>query len=201
MGPSEGKKIRAFPAWREELITEGNLRDLMDSRPWDKWMEPVKPLSFPISGWFVGLTKIHDTYVQEYRQCLWEDRHRLLLSAVLRADSLYTSRLFSARKKRRSRATKAWMEVLKKVLEGMIACHCDLDILLDPFFQPVTPTSQLSTWYPGAEGGDPQAGLSEVLQAADDAAPWRIFYRKNLPEHPAFEIPRLPRKFYPSDGD
>ncbi|CAI5746419.1 unnamed protein product [Peronospora destructor] len=179
MGSSGEKKIRASPAWREDLITEGNLRNLMDSRPWDKWVDPVKPLSFPISGWFVGLTETHDTYAQD----------------------LYAARLFNARKKRRSRATKAWMGVLKKVLEGMIACHCDLDILLDPFFQPVTPTSQLSTWYLGAEGGDPQAGLSEVLQAADDAAPWRIFYRKNLQEHPAFEIPRLPSKFYPSDGD
>ncbi|CAI5746286.1 unnamed protein product [Peronospora destructor] len=111
MGSSGEKKIRASPAWREDLITEGNLRDLMNSRPWDKWVEPVKPLSFPISG------------------------------------------------------------------------------------------CQLSTWYPGAEGGDPQAGPSEVLQAADDAAPWRIFYRKNLQKHPAFEIPRLPSKFYPPDGD
>ncbi|CAI5727093.1 unnamed protein product [Peronospora destructor] len=160
-------------------------------------VEPVKPLSFPISGWFVELTKIHDTYAQEYRQCLWEDRHRLPLSEVLRADSLYTSRLFNARKKQRSRATKAWMGVLKKVLEGMMACHCDLDILLDPFFQPVTPTSQV----PGRGRWGPSGRTVRGVAGCGRCAPWRIFYRKNLQEHPAFEIPRLPSKFYPSDGD
>ena len=66
---------------------------------------------------------------------------------------------------------------------------------MDPFFQPVAPTHQLSSWYPGAEDKDPQAGLLDCLQAADDADPGRIFYRNNLKEHPAFKIPRLQGKF------
>ena len=94
----------------------------------------------------------------------------------------------------------AWMKVLEKVLQGMVEGHCDLDILLDPFFQPVTPTRQLTLWYPIVDRSNPQAGLLEAMQAADDAQPWRIFYREHIQDHPAFKIPRLPGKFCPNES-
>ena len=91
------------------------------------------------------------------------------------------------------------MTVVEIILQGMVAGHCDLDILLDPFFLPVTPTRQLTIWYPGTESGNPHAGLMETLQDADDKAPWRLFYRTCLQDHPAHTIARLQRKFYPSE--
>ena len=151
-----------------------------------------------MAGWSVDLVEVHDAYVDASRQSLWEDRHRLPISVTLRANSAYATLLYNVRKKRWIKAASVWMVVLKKVLQGMVAGHCDLDILLDPFFLPATPTRQLTLWYPHVEDRGPQAGLLEALQIADDADPWRIFYRKRLQEHPAFTIPRLPGKLCPT---
>ncbi|CAI5725176.1 unnamed protein product [Peronospora effusa] len=143
--------------------------------------------------------ELHDVYVDASRQSLWEDRLRLHFSIALRSGSAYISRICNARKKRRAKATQAWMGVLKKFLQGMVAGHCDLDILLDPFFQPVTPTRQLSYWTPRVNQESSQPGLMEALQVVDDVEPWRIFYHKNIHEHPAFGVSRLHGKLSPPD--
>ena len=145
-------------------LTEPQLRHLMDSRPWEQWSAPVDPLSFPTTGWFSNLMKVHSAHVAASRQGLWEDRHRFSLPPDLRASNVYAGQVFNARKKRRTKVSRSWLRVLEKVVEGMKAGHCDLDILLDPFFQLVTPTRQLTTWYPSVVSRNPLAGLFKALQ-------------------------------------
>ncbi|RMX65845.1 hypothetical protein DD238_002758 [Peronospora effusa] len=179
-------------------MKDSQLQRLMNSRPWAQGVVIVTPISFPVSGWLSDLVKLHDAYVDASRQSLWEDRHRLHLFSELRTKSQYASRLSNARKKRQAKAVRAWMEVLEKVLEGMKAGHCDLDILLDPYFQPMIPTRQLTVWYPIVTTEDPQLDLLRALHTADDTALWRVLYRKNIKEHPAFQVPRLSGKFHPT---
>ena len=78
----------------------------MESRPWEQWSAPVDPLSFPTTGWFSDLMKVHSAHVAASRQGLWEDRHRFPLPPDLRASNVYAGHIFNARKKRRAKASK-----------------------------------------------------------------------------------------------
>ncbi|CAI5715530.1 unnamed protein product [Peronospora effusa] len=63
---------------------------------------------------------------------------------------------------------------------------------------PMIPTRRLTVWYPIVTTEDPQLDLLRALHTVDDSAPWRVFYRKNIKEHPAFQVPRLSGKFRPA---
>ena len=56
------------------------------------------------------------------------------------------------------------MRVLEKVLEGMMACHCDLDILLVPIFQPVPQPNNYSLSIRALKEGNVRRGCWKVCR-------------------------------------
>ena len=63
------------------------------------------------------------------------------------------------------------------ILSGMIASHCDLDILLDPFFLHYPRIHKERVWYPGLGHSDDSTDLLEALDTADREDPWRNQFR------------------------
>jgi hypothetical protein len=102
------------------------------------------------------------------------------------------------RKQRRSRFGARWKNFLKRILSGMIAGYCDLDILLDPFFLHYPRPHEERVWYPGLGHSNDQADLLEAMDMADQADPWRNQFRNAYGDHPGSQIPRLQDKFKPA---
>ena len=66
-------------------------------------------------------------------------------------------------------------------LQGMMEGHCDLDILLDPFFLHFPASSEKRIGYPGL--GCKTTKIPNLITAyllADSAEPWRNQYRPRL---------------------
>ena len=64
--------------------------------------------------------------------------------------------------------------MLRFILQGMIDGHCDLDLLLDPFFMHLPSSVKMRPWYPGL--GDPQKNTPNLISALarlDPAEPLR----------------------------
>ena len=80
----------------------------------------------------------------------------------------------------------------------MIEGHCDLDILLDPFFLHYPRMHEERVWYPGLERNTDLADLLEASKIADREDPWRNQFRNTPGDHPGSQIPRLQNKFNPA---
>ena len=143
----------------------------------------------------MGLIELHDAFVRESRQSIWEDRHRLPLTKALRAEDPYLNFVYNARIRRRIRVNQSWSHVLEVVLQGIAQGHCDLDILLDPYLWHMAPTRGLTRWYPGAGRVATTSDLLMCLRPDDAASPWRINYRNRVGRNPSCAIKRLPGKF------
>ena len=87
--------------------------------------------------------------------------------------------------------------ILRFILNGMIAGHCDLDILLDPFFLHFPSHMEVSPWYPGLREKS-ILNLISALPLLDAAEPWRTQYRSSIADHPGSSIARLQGKFFPA---
>jgi hypothetical protein len=61
-------------------------------------------------------------------------RRKLPITQEMRDGHRFWKNLWLGRKQRRSRAGARLKTLLKHFLAGMVAGHCDLDLLLDPFF-------------------------------------------------------------------
>ena len=78
------------------------------------------------------------------------------------------------RNQRRSRSGPKWKIVLRTILQGIIAGHCDLDILLDPIFLHFPRLKEAKTWYPGSSAGRTDIpNLVTALSVDDEAEPWK----------------------------
>ena len=62
---------------------------------------------------------------------------------------------------------------------------------------PHDPARWLVPWYPGAEGGDPNASLLDTLAVADRVSPWRTYYRGHPLDYLANSV-LVSGIFYPS---
>ena len=79
----------------------------------------------------------------------------------------------------------------------MVEGHCDLDILLDPFFLHYPRMHEERVWYPGLGHNADPADLLEDLEIANREKPWRNQFRNAPGDHPGSQISRLLNKFKP----
>ena len=102
-----------------------------------------------------------------HRQALWESTHAFPINPAQRRSKPFMQAFWRQRKQRRSRFGARWKSSLETILSGMVAGHCDLDILLDPFFIHYPRPHEERVWYPGfGNSGDPADHL-EALDPAD----------------------------------
>ena len=88
--------------------------------------------------------------------------------------------------------------MLRFILQGMIDGHCDLDLLLDPFFMHFPSLTEMRPWFPGY--GDPQKNIPNLVTALarlDKAEPWRNQFRSRIADHPGSSIARISGKYFP----
>ena len=83
-------------------------------------------------------------------------------------------------------------KLLRFILQGMIDVHCDLELLLDPFFMHLPSPVETRPWYQGL--GDTQKNVINLISALarlDSAEPWRNQFRSRIENHPGSSIARL----------
>ncbi|GMF54650.1 unnamed protein product [Phytophthora fragariaefolia] len=144
-----------------DLITEVNVRALLDTRPWDTLEGTDNMILFEVDvGGRLGLL------IQAYRDfetsalmSYWESTHFFPIpdSAVRRGPWLGVYHM--ERNNRRSHAGRRWKAILELLIIAMREGWCDLDILLDPFFLHFPKRVKTVTWYPGVDSR--QANLSD----------------------------------------
>ncbi|GMF22414.1 unnamed protein product [Phytophthora fragariaefolia] len=187
--------------WYSELITEANIVALYQIRPWTVLQRVIPPRSFDISGWFTECMRLYVAFEGESLQAYWDATHKLPISKAMKADDPFMAQFWLDRKQRRSRLGPKWQTLLKHLLAGMVAGHCDLDLLLDPFFLHLPRTSEHGFWYPGLGASRAPADLVQALSIVDAANPWRNQYRTNPNDHPGYHIVRLDGNFRTPSND
>ncbi|GMF21905.1 unnamed protein product [Phytophthora lilii] len=193
----------------EDLITEDNIRDLLDTRPWEELENPKVAISFEtdVGGRLGVFVSAYLEVEKKYLQAYWESTHNFPISAAKRQASPWLADLHKKRNNRRGHAGNAWKQVLCILIQAMRDGWCDLDILLDLFFLHSPRRSDKVIWYPGvvsrmANLADPNlhcpepTTLLEALDECNEADPWRNHYRDDPNSHPAHQITRLTDKFF-----
>ncbi|CAI5720111.1 unnamed protein product [Peronospora effusa] len=196
-GPPDGNLDRP-PKWKRSLMNPPMIQRLLAAEPWVEARVPMQPVSFRPVGWFAQLAAAYIQFDEEHSQALWEATHCLWISKDQARANSFLASYYNARKKRRSRATRAWREVVDLIFIGMSRGHCDLDIFLDPFFRHLPRTRRVVYWFPGREEGSDPVDLLEALRVSDSAWPWLTQYRLSSVPHPGALVPRLKGKFVPS---
>ncbi|ETO75617.1 hypothetical protein F444_08828 [Phytophthora nicotianae P1976] len=126
------------PPLGEWLVDEGNVRDLIESAPWEVLAAQIDP---------------HTSDLRAY----WDSTHTFQVSITKCRASRYLEAFYTDRKQRRSRAGARCKSFLQQVLICMLQGYCDLDLLLDPFFLHFPRQGEAGAWYPGIEdGADPE---------------------------------------------
>lgn len=191
--PPQGRPPRRG-TWFPELITEANIMELYAKKPLKSLNTLATPVSFGMTGWFETMSKRYLEIEEDHRLTLWEADHAFVISSKLREADGFMEKFWEARKQRRSRFGAVWKRSLKIILHRMIACHCDLDILLDPFFLYYPRTHERPFWYPGLGHSSPPSNLVDALHMTDSAEPWRNQHRSRIQDHPGSQLPRLTGK-------
>ncbi|ETP46842.1 hypothetical protein F442_06985 [Phytophthora nicotianae P10297] len=172
--------------WRDDLVDESNIRDLIDSAPG--------------RGWFRHMMRLYASYEDERRRAYWDSTHAFPVSIAKRRASRYLEAFYTDRKQRRYRVGARWKSFLQQVLIGMLRGYCDLDLLLDPFFLHFPRPGEAGAWYPGIEDGSDPADILEASTIMDAADRWRNHFRDVAGDCPALGIARLRGKFMPSSS-
>ena len=181
--------------WSPNLITMDQIDSLYDQTPWDVLDVSIPPISFPLSGWYAEMALRYQELENRHLMALWEATHLLPLYKKHRDSDPRLDVYWNQRKQRRSRLGASWKRFLQFVLRGLIAGHCDLDILLDPFFLHYPRSHESGRWYPGLGTTQDPADLVTALQLVDEADPWRNQFRSAIADHPGSSIDRLVGKF------
>ena len=168
---------------------------LYDQTPWDVLDVSISPISFPLSGWYAEMALRYQELENRHLMALWEATHLLPLYKKHRDSDPRLDVYWNQRKQRRSRLGASWKRFLQFVLRGLIAGHCDLDILLDPFLLHYPRSHESGRWYPGLGTTQDPADLVTALQLVDEADPWRNQFRSAIADHPGSSIDRLVGKF------
>ena len=145
------------------------------------------------------MVETYRAFEYRHRRALRESPHVLPISSRQRqADSGLTT-FFEILRQLPSRSEPRWKTVIRFILQGMIEGHCDLDILLDPFFLHLPALSEERIWYPGLGCKTTKIpNLITDLSLANLAEPWRNQYRSAIAKHPGSSITRISGKFFPS---
>ena len=88
--------------------------------------------------------------------------------------------------------------MLRYILQGMIHGHCDLDVLLDPFFMHLPSQLEIRPLYPGL--GDPRKNIpSRIIALArlGSAKRWRNQFQSRIEDRSGSSIARLFAKLFP----
>ncbi|ETK86644.1 hypothetical protein L915_08754 [Phytophthora nicotianae] len=186
--------------WRDDLVDENNVRNLIESAPWEILAAPLDPLTLKSRGWFRHMKRLYASYEVEHLRAYWDSTHAFLVSITKRRTSRYLGAFYTDRKQRRSRAGARWKSFLQQVLIGLLRDYCDLDLLLDPFFLHFPRPGEAGAWYPGIEYGADPADLLEALTITDAVDRWRNHYCDVPEDHPALGIARLRGKFLSSSA-
>ncbi|ETO58530.1 hypothetical protein F444_23091 [Phytophthora nicotianae P1976] len=186
--------------WRDDLVDENNVRDLIETAPWEILAAPLDPLTFKSRGWFRHMKQLDASFEAEHLRSSWDSTHAFPVSITKRRASRYLDAFYTDRKQRRSRAGARWKSFLQQVLVGLLRGYCDLDLLPDPFFLHFPRPGEAGAWYPGIKDGADPADLLEALTITDATDRWRNHNRDVPEEHPALEIARLRGKFLPSSS-
>ncbi|GMG14897.1 unnamed protein product [Phytophthora fragariaefolia] len=191
------------------LVTEVNVRALLDMRPWDTLEGTNNTISFEadVGGRLGLLIQAYRDFETSALMSYWESTHSFPIpdSAVRRDPWLGV--YHKERNNRRSHAGRRWKAILELLIIAMREGWCGLDILLDPFFLHFPKRVETVTWYPGVDSR--QANLSDpnlhrpeptdLLEALDECNaedPWHVHYRDTPQYHPARQIARISAKFY-----
>ncbi|ETI47480.1 hypothetical protein F443_08326 [Phytophthora nicotianae P1569] len=177
--------------WRDDLVDENNVRNLIETAPWKILVAPLDPLTFKTRGWFRHMKRLYASYEDEHLRAYWDSTHAFPVSITKRHTSRYLDAFYTDRKQRRSRAGARWKSFLQQVLIGLLRGYCDLDLLLDPFFVHFPRPGEEGAWYPGIEDGGDPADLLEALTITDTADRCHNLYRDVPEDHPALGIARL----------
>uniref|UniRef100_A0AAV1TU08 Uncharacterized protein n=1 Tax=Peronospora matthiolae TaxID=2874970 RepID=A0AAV1TU08_9STRA len=184
--------------WASGLISRLHIEALYATAPWDNVIVPVNPISFTMTGWYRDMSHRYLELESTHRQALWESTHAFPILPAQRRSERFMQTFWRQRKQRRSRFGARWKNFLKMILSGMIAGHCDLDILLDPFFLHYPRPHEDRVWYPGLGHSNDPADLLGALDMADQENPWRNQFRNAYWDHPGLQVPRLQDKFKPA---
>ena len=90
------------------------------------------------------------------------------------------------------------MTVLCFVLQGVLHGHCDLDVLLHPFFMHLSSQVEIRPLYPGL--GDPRKNIPNrilALARLDSAKRWRNQYQSRGEDCSGLSIARLSGTLFP----
>ncbi|KAE9299644.1 hypothetical protein PR003_g22942 [Phytophthora rubi] len=146
--PPDGR-APAAQHWSPDLITEANVRALYAATPWDVLDVVVAPVSFDLVDWFEVMANKYTQFEDDFRQALWESTHAFPITTSLRKSSPFFDELADNRKQRRSRLGARWKSLLRFMLRGIEAGHCDLDVFLDRFFLHFPRAGEKKSWFPG----------------------------------------------------
>ncbi|ETI56178.1 hypothetical protein F443_01238 [Phytophthora nicotianae P1569] len=61
--------------WRDDLVDESNVRDLIESAPWEILAAPIDPLTFKGRGWFRHMMRLYASYEDEHLRAYWDSTH------------------------------------------------------------------------------------------------------------------------------
>ncbi|RLN71695.1 hypothetical protein BBJ28_00026582, partial [Nothophytophthora sp. Chile5] len=194
-----GVRHKTPPAseYKASLITGSMVADLLAAEPWEVLNVNVPSLTFDPSLSMGDLAEAYSRFEDSYRQAYWESTHYLQITGAMRQADPALDAYCGERKQRRSHAGGRWKKILAMILRLMGERHCDLDLLLDPFFLQFPALGESGFWYPGIEDGADPATLLDALAISDAADPWRNHHRDAMADHPSMDILRLEDKFVP----
>ena len=158
-------------------------------------IEPIESISLLVTEWFKKLVETYRAFGDCHRQALWKSTHVLPISSRQRQDDLKLTTFCEKRRHRRSRSGPRWKTVFRFVLQGMIEGHCDLGVLLDPFFLHFPDSSKKRIWYPGSGCKKIKfPNFITALSLADSDDPWRNQYQSAIAKNHGSSITRISRK-------
>ncbi|GMF47162.1 unnamed protein product [Phytophthora fragariaefolia] len=161
-----------------DLVTEVNVRALLDTRPWDtlEGTDNMIAIEADVGGRPGLLIQAYRDFETSALMSYCESTHSVPIpdSAVRRDPWLGV--YHKERNNRRSHAGRRWKAILELLIIAMREGWCDLDILLDPFFLHFPKRVETVTWCPGVDSrqvnlSDPNLHRPEptdLLEALDE---------------------------------
>ncbi|KAE9166748.1 hypothetical protein PF005_g29074 [Phytophthora fragariae] len=121
-----------------DLITEDNVRALLDSRPWEVLERAANadPISLEddVGGRLGVAIQRYQTHEPDCLQSYWESTHSFVITPTMMKQHPWLAIYKKERNNRRSHAGAHWKAFLEIFILAMREGWCDLDLLLDPFF-------------------------------------------------------------------
>ena len=153
---------------------------LVHDHPWKSWKEPLGPISFdPDDPRFAKLKQVHTQFLARRGRDLWCCAYTPDLT---RAEwKRWDPKLKKTITNGYSHRHEAFRPVCRELCNVIKAGHCDLDILLDPYFVYFPRVPGLWRPVPVAPGN------YELLRHVREYAvqePWRAYYLMEPLEHP-----------------